>query len=174
MWDGPFSVPGNASCGEWTVQQVRVADKAGNIATVPGTAAPLARAGFLVTTEGDCDSTAPTLDGFTLSPTVVSNAAATPIAIIAQVHDDGTGATSVTGWAAGPVSASGQTPQISFTCTRRATDPQDTWTGSFVVPQFAARGTWKIGRIRLEDKARNIRDYFPSDPILASATFEVQ
>jgi hypothetical protein len=42
------------------------------------------------------------------------------------------------------------------------------------VPQYAARGTWKIGRIRLEDKARNIRDYFPSDPILASATFEVQ
>ena len=174
MWDGPFSVPGNASCGEWTVQQVRVADKAGNIATVPGTAAPLARAGFLVMTEGDCDSTAPTLDGFTISPTVVSNDTATPITIIAQVHDDGTGATSVTGWAAGPVSASGQTPQISFTCTRRATDPQDTWTGSFIVPQYAARGTWKIGRIRLEDKARNIRDYYPSDPILASATFEVQ
>ena len=96
------------------------------------------------------------------------------ITILAQVHDDGTGTISVTGWAAGPVSSSGQTPQISFTCSRRPTDPEDAWTGSFVVPQYAARGPWKIGRIRLQDKALNIRDYAANDPVLVPATFEVQ
>ena len=45
-WDGQFPIPGNASCGEWTLLQIRAADKAGNIASVPGTAQQLSHAGF--------------------------------------------------------------------------------------------------------------------------------
>ena len=174
MWEGQFTVPGNASCGEWSLLQIRAADKAGNIATVPGTAPQLARSGFFVGTEGGCDSTAPTLESFVLSPTVVSNEAASDIVITAQVHDEGTGTVSVIGWATGPVAANGQSPQISFSCTHRPTDPQDVWTGKFVVPQYAAKGPWRVGRVRVQDKALNNRDYGPEDPVLYGATFDVQ
>ena len=174
MWDGPFPIPGNASCGEWTIQHIRVADKAGNIATVPGTAQQLASVSFMVTQEGDCDSTPPTLDAFSLNPTVVSNEAASDIIITAQVHDDGTGTVSVIGWASGPPAANGQPPQISFSLTHRPTDPPDIWLGKITVPQYAAKGTWRIGRVRVQDKALNNRDYGPDDPVLAGAIFQVQ
>ena len=125
-------------------------------------------------TEGDCDSTAPTLESFSLSPTVVSNEAASEIVITAQIHDEGTGTVSVIGWAAGPVASNGQPPQISFSLGRRPSDPPDIWTGKIVAPQYAARGTWRIGRVRVQDKALNNRDYGPDDPVLAGAGFEVQ
>lgn len=174
MWDGSFAIPGNASCGEWTLQQLRVADKAGNIATISGTDPRLSRAGFFVMADGDCDSNAPTIDSFVLSPTVVSNEAPSAITITAQIRDEGTGAISAVGWASGPVGANGQPPQISFSCTRRPTDPQDLWTGRIIVSPYAARGSWQIRRVRVQDKALNTRDYTADDPVLAGVTFEVQ
>jgi hypothetical protein len=43
-----------------------------------------------------------------------------------------------------------------------------------MVPQYAAKGTWRITRVRVQDRAQNIRDYTQADGILAGATFTVE
>jgi hypothetical protein len=42
------------------------------------------------------------------------------------------------------------------------------------VPLHAAKGTWKVGVIRLEDKAHNSREYTPADRVVADRVFQVQ
>ena len=173
IWESEVTLPANADCGEWTMQQLRVADNAGNRATL-GVETPLvARAGFRVMTR-DCDDTAPTLDSLDLSPAVVSNDTAAEILVTAILHDVGTGVESASGWVSGPAATNGQAPVISFACTSNSRDPEAPWTCKIPVPQFAARGTWAMQRFRVTDKARNARDYLPDDRALVRATFEVQ
>jgi hypothetical protein len=52
--------------------------------------------------------------------------------------------------------------------------PEAPWTGKVLVPQNAAQGAWKVRVVRVEDKARNAREYTPADPVLAGAVFEVR
>ena len=80
----------------------------------------------------------------------------------------------VSGQVDGPVSTNGQTPRLYFSCTRDPRDPDAPWTGKIPVPQYAARGTWSIGSVRVMDRALNARNYTRSDPVLAAAVFEVQ
>jgi hypothetical protein len=42
------------------------------------------------------------------------------------------------------------------------------------VPQFAAKGVWKVGQMRVQDKALTFRQYSSSDPVVAGHVFEVQ
>ena len=44
----------------------------------------------------------------------------------------------------------------------------------YVVPQYAAKGIWRIGLVRLQDKSLTSRDYTPKDPALAQSYFEVR
>jgi len=46
--------------------------------------------------------------------------------------------------------------------------------GRFALPKLAARGTWKVGVIRLPDKALNSRECTPADPVVSLGVFEVQ
>jgi hypothetical protein len=174
FWEGNVRIPANADCGEWTLQHVKVVDKAGNVAYLQSQSPLLARVAFLVSGGTDCDSSPPTLDAFALSPTVVSNEAAAEILVTASVNDVGSGAISMTGWFEGPVATSGQAPRNYFSCTPDKRDPQAPWTGRVVVPQFAAKGTWRVGVISLQDKARNFRQYTSADPVVAGVVFEVQ
>ena len=41
-------------------------------------------------------------------------------------------------------------------------------------PRLAAKGIWKVGVLRLEDKARNFREYTAADPVVSNRVFEVQ
>jgi hypothetical protein len=174
VWEGNVPIPGNADCGEWTVQQLAVKDEAGNTALLIGNAPILTRAGFQISSGPDCDFNPPTLDAFALSPMLVSGATATEIAVTARVYDLGSGTASVTGWFEGPVSQGGPPPKNYFSCSPDPKDPEAPWTGTIQVPQFAAKGTWKLGVIRLVDKAKNSRVYSYADPVASAGVFEVQ
>lgn len=172
-WEGDIPLPLNAECGDWSIQHLRLTDKAGNIAFPPNDSPIMARGVFAVTSP-NCDSSAPTLERIELSPTVVSNGTGAEIQLTLGVHDEGSGTVSVTGWAEGPAATNGQTPRIHFSCTRNPNDPEDVWAGKILVPQFAAKGLWKVGLVHLQDRALNTRDYKTGDPTLASATFQVE
>jgi hypothetical protein len=174
LWEGEVIIPGNAPCGAWSVQQLSAKDKAGNTTHLTDESPILARAGFTIAPRAECDSSPPTLDAFTLSQTIVPGDVASEILITAAVHDVGSGAVSMTGWFEGPVSEGGQVPMNHFNCTPDPEHPEAPWTGTVVVPQFAARGTWKVRVVRLEDKARNVREYTPADPVLSRGVFEVR
>lgn len=92
-----------------------------------------------------------------------------------MARDDDSGVSQASGWVGGPVSAGGETPKLSFTCAKASpSDPDSPWNCRIPVPQFAARGSWHMGRMRLLDRAGNVHDYMPEDPLMAAATFEVQ
>ena len=95
---------------------VLAADKAGNTNLLTGDSPILAGAGFQVSHGSGCDSTPPTLDSFQLTPTLVSNEAATEILVTATVSDVGSGAVTMAGWFEGPASEGGQVPKIYFSC----------------------------------------------------------
>ena len=74
-----------------------------------------------------------------------------------------------------PPATNGVTPKILFACVATTpSDPGSPWTGRIMVPQYAAKGTWRITRVRVQDRAQNIRDYTQADPIIANAIFTVQ
>lgn len=172
-WDGELQLPPAAECGEWTLHYVRVVDGAGNIALIRGDSSQFGRVGFQVSGE-DCDSDAPVLESLQLSPTVVTNVSSSEIVVTAFVRDEGSGTASMLGWARGPISTNGTFPKIFFTCAHPPGAPEGLWTGKIAVPQHAAAGTWKLGLVRVQDAARNSRDYNENDPALVQGTFEVQ
>ena len=96
------------------------------------------------------------------------------ILVTARVNDVGSGAVSMTGWFVGPVSVGGQAPKNYFRCSPDHASPEGAWTGKIHVPQLAARGTWKVDVIRLEDRALNFREYTSADPMVAGRVYEVQ
>lgn len=173
VWEGDFTVPENADCGEWKLSRLRVADLAHNIAMLGLETPTLSRVTFNVSGSGQCDSEAPVLDGISLAPTEVANDVGGEITVTAQVHDEGTGTLSIIGWAAGPVATNGQIPKISFSCANDGRTPGTPWVGRLTVPRFAAKGQWKIGYLRLMDKAQNTREYTFADPMLGNTTFQV-
>src|SRR5207249_4648199 len=112
----------------------------------------LAPAAFEVMGQGDCDSSPPTLESLSLSPTTVSNETGTEILVTAIARDDRSGVLYVSGQVDGPVSTNGQTPRLYFSCTRDPRDPDAPWTGKIFVPHYSARGTWRVSSVRVQDK----------------------
>jgi len=174
IWEGDVLIPRNADCGEWVVQQLVAKDKAGNTTLLSGDSPPLGQAGFSVSSRNDCDSTPPTLDEFDLSRTIVSSETSNEIVATATIYDEGSGAASKSGWFEGPVSTGGQVPKSYFQCAPVPNDPAAPWTCRILVPQLAAVGTWRVGVIRLEDRAHNFRQYTHVDPVVSNLIFEVQ
>jgi hypothetical protein len=172
-WMADIVLPATADCGEWVVQQLAVKDGAGNTTLLHSDATVLARAGFGVSSGSGCDFTAPTLDAFDLSPVIVPSGAGGQIFITAKVSDEGSGAVAMTGWFEGPPAAGGQVPKNYFSCSPAPGDP-GTWKGQVLVPPTAARGAWRVGSIRLEDKAKNARVYGAADPVVSGRVFQVQ
>ena len=116
----------------------------------------------------------PTLDALQLSPTVVSNERATEIMVTATVTDEGTGAAGLYGRVEGPAATNGQTPKLYFSCTHDPNQTDGSWTGKISVPQYAAKGTWKVVWVQVQDKARNVRSYSSADAVLSGAVFTVE
>jgi hypothetical protein len=174
-WIADVAIPKTADCGEWVVQQLAVKDKAGNTTLLGADSPLLARVGFQVSSGSNCDFTPPTLDAFELTPAIVLSGTATEIVVTARVSDEGAGAEALTGWFEGPPpAAGGQVPKNYFNCSPDPKNPDGPWTGRIQVPQLAARGVWKVGSIRLEDKARNVRTYTSADPVVSGRVFQVQ
>jgi len=173
-WEGDIPVPSNADCGEWTLRQLRVVDKANNSAFLAMDAPQIGHVGFVVSGGGQCDSDPPFLDGLFFSPTVVSNADAATLVLSVTAHDDASGVASVSGWIDGPVATNGQAPRIYFSCTPDPKDPQAPMTARVTVAQYAAKGVWRVSVAQVADKARNTRSYNVSDPVLRDASFNVE
>jgi hypothetical protein len=173
FWVGAVSVPVDAECGRWTLKVLRTKDNAGNTAALSESSPQAAAAAFVVA-GGSCDSTPPTLEQLGLSPAIVSNDTANEILVTAELADPGGRAIAVSGWIAGPVSTNGLAPKILFSCNRASNDPNAPWTGRISVPQYAAKGIWRIGLIRLQDKSLSYTEYAPQDAVLANGFFEVR
>jgi hypothetical protein len=173
-WEGDVSVPANADCGEWTLRQLRVVDKANNSAFLPIDDPQIGRVSFVVSGGGQCDSEPPIVDSVFFAPTVVSNAATTTVIITIAAHDDVSGVASISGWIDGPVAANGQSPRISFAATPDARDPEAPMTARITVAQYAAQGIWRVTVGQVVDKAHNTRTYNRNDPVLRDAYFTVE
>ena len=172
-WEGDVAIPENADCGEWTLRQLRVVDKANNSAFLSMDAPQVGHVSFLVSGGGECDAEPPVIDALYFSPTVVSNATAAEILVTVRAHDGQSGVGSLSGWIEGPVSVNGQAPRIYFECVPDPNDGGGAMTKRIIVPQFAAKGTWRVVLAQVADKARNTRAYNRDDPALRDATFTV-
>jgi hypothetical protein len=173
-WQGDVVVPANADCGEWTLRQLRVVDKANNGSFVSMNAPEIGHVGFVVSGGGACDSDPPVVDAMYFEPTIVSNAAAADVVVTVVAHDDVSGVASVSGWIEGPVATDGQSPRISFRCAPDSRDPGAPMTARIIVPQHAAMGNWRVTVAQVVDKARNARSYTGHDPALRDARFSVE
>jgi hypothetical protein len=172
-WVGDLPIPANADCGEWTLSQIRAADKANNTAYLAGGATQLGNVGFVVSGGGDCDAEPPIIDALFFSPARVSNAAASEITLSFSIHDDRSGVGSLSGRIEGPVSANGQVPRIFFAWASDPRRPDAPMTARISVPQFAAQGMWSVVLVQVMDKARNTRTYNKGDAALLNANFMV-
>ena len=172
-WEGQVQVPPNADCGEWTLRQLRVVDKANNSAFLAMDAPEIGRVGFVVSSGGECDSEPPLLDEMSFAPSVVSNAEASTLIVTVRAHDDASGVASVSGWIDGPVATNGQAPRIYFASTPDPKDPDAPMTARVTVAQYAATGVWRVSVAQVADKARNTRTYNANDPVLREAHFTV-
>jgi hypothetical protein len=173
-WEGDVPVPANADCGEWTLKQLRVLDKANNNAFLSMDAPQVGRVRFVVSGGGQCDSDPPVVDAMHFTPTIVSNATATIVNVIVAARDDGSGVDSLTGWIEGPVATNGQPPKISFLVKPDSRDQDAPMTARITVPQYAAQGVWRVTIAQVMDKARNTRTYNRDDPVLREASFTVE
>jgi hypothetical protein len=173
-WVGDVSVPANADCGEWTLRQLRVVDKANNSAFLAMDSPQIGHVGFTVSGGGQCDSDPPVIDGMSFAPAIVSNAEAATIVVTVTAHDDASGVASVSGWIEGPVATNGQAPRINFSCTPDPRDPEAPMTARVTVAQYAAKGVWRVSVAQVADKAGNTRSYNASDPVLGDAIFNVE
>lgn len=172
-WAGDVPIPPNADCGDWTLSQIRAADKANNTAYLTGGSPQLGNVGFVVSGGGGCDADPPVIDSLFFSPARVSNAAASEITLTFSIHDDGSGVGSLSGRIEGPVSADGQVPKIFFAWASDPRRPDAPIAASISVPQFAARGLWSVVLVQVMDKARNTRTYNKGDGALLNASFMV-
>ena len=173
-WSGSMTLPANAACGEWTLKQLRVADKANNSAVLAGDAPEIGHVAFTVSSGEGCDSEPPVLDQVAVSPPVVSNTSAAQVTLTIMAHDDGSGVAQLTGRVEGPVAANNQVPRIFFSGQADPKNPAAPIVVTITVQQYAATGIWRVGSIEVTDKARNMRRYDGNDPVLVNATVTVQ
>jgi hypothetical protein len=173
-WTGDVVIPANADCGEWTLRQLRVADKANNTAYLTADSPQVGPVSFVVSGGGGCDADPPVIDGLYVAPGVVSNAAASEVSLTFTVHDEGSGVDSLSGRIEGPVSANGLVPKIYFASKADAKNPDAPLIAKFSVPQHAASGVWRVAFVQVMDKAHNTRNYNIGDPALVNASFIVE
>jgi hypothetical protein len=173
-WACDVSLPKCVDCGEWTLEQIQLQDKANNQGTVRNNDPLIAKVSFNIAGQS-CDSQPPTLVSLTLDPVVVSNAAQSVIHVTAVITDDTCGVASASGQAGGPAPATAgeQPPKIYFPLTP-VPDQPNTFAGNIVVPPYSAKGVWHIIWVQAVDKANNIRPYGQNEAPLPAVTFKVE
>ena len=167
-WRCDLSVPTCIDCGDWQLEQVTLQDKANNLATYR-TDNPLVAA-VKINISGDaCDNTPPVLQSVNLDNRDVDvSRGATTVLVTVIATDDNCGVAGVSGQFTGPGAGSG-----GFFPLQQAGDP-NTFIGRIQLDAHAARGTWRINSIQLNDKGHNLRVYYATDPLLAGAVFQVR
>ncbi|HYM62678.1 MAG TPA: hypothetical protein VEZ11_17470 [Thermoanaerobaculia bacterium] len=172
VWECDITMPKCLDCGNWSLEQVQLQDKANNMTTVRADN-PLVAAVHLNVAGDSCDSTPPAMSTLILDPVVVSNSDISVITVTATVSDDGCGVASVSGQAAGPLSpGNAQPPRLYFSLA--STGQGQVWTGKITVPKSAAKGIWNIVWFQVIDKGNNLKTYSKADPMMANAAFRVR
>jgi hypothetical protein len=168
LWQCELLVPACVDCGDWQLEQVTLQDKANNLANVR-TDNPLVRAVQLNIAGDNCDSNAPVMQGLVLSTNdlVIGREGAT-LTVTVTAFDDGCGISGISGQYGGPGAGSG-----GFFPMQSTGDP-NTFVGRIQFNPLAPRGTWRILSIQLTDRARNLRIYDASDPMMRNGIFQVR
>jgi len=168
VWRCELAIPTCVDCGDWQMEQVTLQDKANNLATFR-LENPLVRAAKINISGDACDNTAPLLLSLTLDNRDVDvSRGATTVVVTVTASDDNCGVSGVSGQYVGPGPGSG-----GFFPLQQSGDA-NTFTGRILLDAHAARGTWRINSIQLNDKGHNLRVYNASDPLLANAVFHVR
>jgi len=168
VWRCELAIPTCVDCGDWQMEQVTLQDKANNLATFR-LENPLVRAAKINISGDACDNTAPLLLSLTLDNRDVDvSRGATTVVVTVTASDDNCGVSGVSGQYVGPGTGSG-----GFFPLQQSGDG-NTFTGRILLDAHAARGTWRINSIQLNDKGHNLRVYNASDPLLAGAVFHVR
>lgn len=168
VWRCELSIPTCVDCGDWQMEQVTLQDKANNLATFR-LENPLVREAKINISGDACDNKAPVLQMLTLDNRDIDvSRGATTVVVTVIASDDSCGVSGVSGQYVGPGPGSG-----GFFPLQQSGDP-NTFTGRILLDTHAARGTWRINSIQLNDKGHNLRVYNASDPLLANAVFQVR
>lgn len=167
-WQCDVPVPKLADCGDWTLEQIQMQDKAGNQAFFRADN-PIVQAIKMNVGNGQCDNTPPQMTSIQLNPTVVSNATDSVIQVTITATDDLSGVRDISGQVMGPPQG-GQKPYY-FQLSKTA-EPT-TFVGTFTVRKLSAKGVWKVVWVSVTDNANNLKTYSTADPLLANAQFTV-
>ncbi|HET7711415.1 MAG TPA: hypothetical protein VFL80_05745 [Thermoanaerobaculia bacterium] len=170
-WTCDFLPPPTADCGEWQLEQVQLQDKANNT-TWARADNPLVGRTRVNLISDRCDSEPPTLIAISIDRTLLHNIQENTVAITARVDDDVAGVESVSGQVTGPGEGQNQ-PRLYFSLAATPNDPK-TWFGHMVVPKSAAKGIWSFASVQVIDKARNLKIYSRSDPLLTPVQFRLE
>lgn len=167
-WNCSFSTPTCIDCGDWSLEQIQLQDKASNMGSVRNDNPLVAQ--VKVNIMGDsCDNTPPTLQSLRLDQNVVpSTPDGTFVNVEIQVTDDTCGISSVSAQVVGPNGGAGQ-----FFPFAQASEP-NVWVGRMPIPRLAGKGVWRINWLQVMDKGNNLRVYYSNDPLLANATVTVR
>lgn len=169
VWPCEFTPPTCLDCGDWTLEQIQLQDKASNIGAVRQDNALVSA--IRVNIVGDsCDSEPPVLQSVQLDMSVVpSTPDGTFVNVAVRVSDDMCGMGSVSAQVIGPAGGNGQ----FFPFAQSGGDP-NTWVGRMPIPRLAGRGVWRINWLQVMDKGNNLRVYYASDPLLQNALVQVR
>jgi hypothetical protein len=168
VWQCELSVPTCIDCGDWQLEQITLQDKANNLATYRGDN-PLIAATKVNISGAACDSTPPVLQSLALDANdVVLSERGAIVTVTIAASDDNCGVTGASGQFIGPGPGSG-----GFFPLAQAGD-SGTWTGRITLDPRAAKGTWRINSIQLNDAGHNLKVYYASDPLLANGVFHVR
>ena len=168
VWQCEFSVPTCVDCGDWQLEQVTLQDKANNLVTMRQDN-PLVRPIRINIAGASCDKNPPVLQSLALDTNdlVLGDRGAT-VTITIMVSDDSCGVAGASGQYVGPGAGSG-----GFFPMQQSGD-SGMFIGRIQLDPHAARGTWRINSIQLNDHGHNLRVYYSSDPLLANGVFRVR
>jgi hypothetical protein len=169
-WNCEITAPICADCGDWTLEQVQLQDKANNMTTIRGDNQLVSGIHIDISSDS-CDATPPALESMLLSTNVVSNAADSNITVTATLSDDACGVLSVSGQAVGPTT-SGPPPRRYFSLA--VAGDGRTWSGNLTIPRLASKGVWRISFVQVLDRGHNLKTYGQGDVVLGNAAFTVQ
>jgi len=168
VWSCEFTTPVCLDCGDWSLEQIQMQDKASNLGAARQDNA-LITAVKLNITGDSCDNTAPVLQSLHLDMnSVPSTPDGTFVNVEVIVSDDMCGVASVSAQVVPPSGGNGQFFPFST-----ASEP-NMWVGRMPIPRLAGKGTWRINWLQVMDKGNNLRVYYASDPLLANAVVQVR
>ena len=164
VWQGTIDIPHFADAGLWSLSELRVVDAAGNAKSY--TASELTALGIttkLVVNANVPDRTAPTLAGFSFSPTVINTALASQtVHVKLDLQDNLSGVSFGNGTFFQRLyftSPSGQLVPLFRTAFTRTLGSvlSGRWEADALFPQFSEAGTWDVTTLWVEDSTFNTR-----------------